>query len=131
MKPGSSLRRFTLLHALRWLPTGLAAPVLVLLPHDRGLELGGIGAAFALYNVVVVALELPTGGWADPGPSASSLSAITSQLALTNLAGATSIPTAWLVAGAIVLVAATTQARTATSAPPALHPISEAADDAT
>lgn len=59
------LRRFTVLHVLRWLPTGFAAPVLVLLPHERGLTLGQIGASFALYNVVVIALELPTGGWAD------------------------------------------------------------------
>lgn len=59
------VRRFTLLHALRWLPTGLAAPVLILLPHQRGLGLGQIGTAFALYNAVVIVLELPTGGWAD------------------------------------------------------------------
>lgn len=65
MEPRSLLRRFTLLQTLRWLPTGLAAPVLVLLPHERGLELGQIGMAFALYNAVVVVLELPTGGWAD------------------------------------------------------------------
>jgi MFS family permease len=57
--------RFTLLHALRWLPTASAAPVLDLLPHQRGLGLAEIGAAFALYNAVVILLELPTGGWAD------------------------------------------------------------------
>lgn len=55
-----------MLHVLRWLPTGFASPVLVLLSHGRGLTLGQIGTAFALYNLVPIELELPTGGWADP-----------------------------------------------------------------
>lgn len=65
MGQASLMRRFTVLHVLRWIPTGFAAPVLVLLPHERGLTLGQIGTAFALYNLVVLGLELPTGGWAD------------------------------------------------------------------
>lgn len=47
------------------------------------------------------------------------IGAITSQLALTNLAGATSIPAAWLVASAFVLVAVAIQSRTARTAPTA------------
>lgn len=33
-------------HFLRWLPVGLALPVLALLPFDRGLSLGQIGVLF-------------------------------------------------------------------------------------
>lgn len=58
-------RRFLVLTALRWLPTGLMIPVLVLLPLDRGVGLADLGLAFAVQGVVVLALELPTGGLAD------------------------------------------------------------------
>ena len=58
-------RRFLLLHGLRWLPTGLLIPVLVLLPLERGLSLAQYGAAAAAQGVVVLALELPTGGLSD------------------------------------------------------------------
>ena len=58
-------RRFLVLTALRWLPVGLMVPVLVLLPLDRGLSLTEIGIAVSLQGVVVMALELPTGGLAD------------------------------------------------------------------
>lgn len=54
-----------MLTALRWLPTGLLIPVLVLLPLDRGVALNELGLAFALQGIVVLALELPTGGLAD------------------------------------------------------------------
>src|SRR4029450_13648720 len=50
---------------LRWLPIGLVAPVLGLLLRARGLELPVIGALFAVYTVVVILLELPTGSFAD------------------------------------------------------------------
>jgi MFS family permease len=58
-------RRFLILRALRWFPTGLVIPVLVLLLLDRGLTVGQIGLVIAAQGVVVLALELPTGGLAD------------------------------------------------------------------
>jgi MFS family permease len=58
-------RRFLVLTALRWLPVGLLIPVLVLLPLDRGLTLSQIGLAASLQGLVVLGLELPTGGLAD------------------------------------------------------------------
>ncbi len=57
--------RFWLLTALRWLPTGLIIPVMALLPLHRGLTIAQMGAAFACQGIVVLALELPTGGFAD------------------------------------------------------------------
>lgn len=103
MHHGALLRRFTLLHGLRWLPTGLAAPVLVLLPHERGLELGAIGAAFALYNAVVIVLELPTGGWADRWGTRPVLvaSATAHTLGLAGLLAATDLAT--LMSAAVAL----------------------------
>ncbi|KAE8762420.1 MFS transporter [Georgenia thermotolerans] len=61
----SARRRFLVLTALRWLPVGLVIPVVVLLPLDRGLTLAEVGLATALQGLVVLALELPTGGLAD------------------------------------------------------------------
>lgn len=58
-------RRFLLLRGLRWLPTGLLIPVLVLLLLQRGLTLGQIGLVTAAQGVVVMLLELPTGALAD------------------------------------------------------------------
>jgi hypothetical protein len=61
-----SLRtRFWLLTALRWLPTGFIVPVAALLPLQRGLTIAEMGAAFAMQGIVVLLLELPTGGMAD------------------------------------------------------------------
>lgn len=57
--------RFWLLAALRWLPTGLIVPVVALLPLDRGLSVAQLGVALAVQGVVVLCLELPTGGLAD------------------------------------------------------------------
>lgn len=59
------LHRFTILTALRWLPTGLLIPVMVLLPLDRGVGLAEIGLAWSMQGFVVLLLELPTGGLAD------------------------------------------------------------------
>jgi MFS family permease len=53
------------LTALRWLPVGLTAPILVLLAQSRGLSLAEIGLLFTVHGVVIIALELPTGGLAD------------------------------------------------------------------
>ena len=57
--------RYAMLGGLRWLPVGLTAPVLVLLMTARGLDLAVVGQLLALYSLVVVLLELPTGGLAD------------------------------------------------------------------
>ena len=58
-------RRFLLLRGLRWLPTGLFMPVIVLVMTDRGFTLTQIGVAAAAQGLVVLCLELPTGGLAD------------------------------------------------------------------
>jgi MFS family permease len=58
-------RRYLALLALRWLPVGLLMPVFVLLPLSRGLTLTQIGFVFATQGLVVLVLELPTGGLAD------------------------------------------------------------------
>jgi MFS family permease len=58
-------RRYFTLVGLRWLPAGLLMPVFVLLPLSRGLSLTEIGVVFALQGLVVLALELPTGGLSD------------------------------------------------------------------
>ncbi|MCZ7534008.1 MAG: MFS transporter [Acidimicrobiia bacterium] len=57
--------RFLILVALRWLPVGLVAPILVLIPRSKGLSLSEIGVMFAIYGLTTAALELPTGGLAD------------------------------------------------------------------
>jgi predicted MFS family arabinose efflux permease len=62
---GSARRRYLVLVALRWLPTGLLIPVTVLLALSRGLSLTEIGLVFSIQGLVVLALELPTGGLAD------------------------------------------------------------------
>jgi predicted MFS family arabinose efflux permease len=58
-------RRFLLLRGLRWLPTGLVMPVMVLLLFDRGFSLAQIGLITAAQGFAVLLLELPTGGLAD------------------------------------------------------------------
>ena len=63
--PGEVRRRFLLLRGLRWLPTGLLIPVLVLLLLERGLTLGQIGLVTGAQGLVVMLLELPTGALAD------------------------------------------------------------------
>src|SRR5215213_4870762 len=61
----SATRRLVGLTALRWLPVGLTTPITVLLAQSRGLSLAEVGLLFTLHGVVVLALELPTGGLAD------------------------------------------------------------------
>jgi hypothetical protein len=61
----SATRRLVGLTALRWLPVGLTTPITVLLAQARGLTLGEIGVLFTVHGVLVVTLELPTGGLAD------------------------------------------------------------------
>ena len=61
----SATRRLVGLTALRWLPVGLTAPVMVLLALSRGLTLAEVGLLFTAHGIVVLLLELPTGGLAD------------------------------------------------------------------
>ena len=61
----SARRRYLILIGLRWLPTGLLIPVTVLLALSRGLSLTEIGLIFSIQGLVVLALELPTGGLSD------------------------------------------------------------------
>lgn len=58
-------RKFWLLTSLRWLPTGLLIPVYALLPLHRGLSIAEFGVVLAVQGIVVLFLELPTGGFAD------------------------------------------------------------------
>ena len=58
-------RNFILLRALRWLPVGLPLPFLILTPVARGLELGAVGAVFAVHSAVLIVLEVPSGALAD------------------------------------------------------------------
>jgi MFS family permease len=58
-------RRYLVLVAMRWFPTGLLIPVVMLLPLERGLALSEIGLAAAAQGLFVLFLELPTGGLAD------------------------------------------------------------------
>lgn len=65
MSPRSYARRYAALSALRWFPVGLIVPVLILLMQARGLDLAQAGRLMAVYGLVVIVLELPTGGLAD------------------------------------------------------------------
>ena len=58
-------RRYLTLYGLRWLPTGLMIPVMILLMQERGLSLPQIGLVSTAQGLLVLALELPTGGLAD------------------------------------------------------------------
>ncbi len=57
--------RLAVLTAMRWFPVGLVVPVLVLLMTARGLTLAQVGQVLAVYSLVTLLLELPTGGLAD------------------------------------------------------------------
>ena len=61
----SARTRYLVLVGLRWLPTGLLIPIMVLLALSRGLSLTEIGIVFSLQGLVVLFLELPTGGLTD------------------------------------------------------------------
>jgi predicted MFS family arabinose efflux permease len=65
LTPAAIRRRYVVLTALRWLPTGITVPVTVLLASARGLSAAEIGLVFAVHSVVAILLELPTGGLAD------------------------------------------------------------------
>ena len=57
--------RFLLLTCLRWLPTGLIVPVYAMLPLERGLSIAELGGVVAVQGIVILCLELPTGGLTD------------------------------------------------------------------
>lgn len=57
--------RYLTLYGLRWLPSGLMIPVMILLMQERGLSLSQIGLVSTAQGLVVLVLELPTGGLAD------------------------------------------------------------------
>lgn len=57
--------RYLLLIGLRWLPVGFMIPIFVLVPLSRGLSLTEIGLVMSVQGLVVLALELPTGGLSD------------------------------------------------------------------
>lgn len=58
-------RTFVALTAMRWLPTGLTVPAIVLIGQARGLSLSQIGVITAIYGTTTLVLELPTGGLSD------------------------------------------------------------------
>ena len=58
-------RVFLLLNATRWFPVGLVIGVLTLLLLQRGMSVAEIGVILSAQGFVVLALELPTGGFAD------------------------------------------------------------------
>jgi predicted MFS family arabinose efflux permease len=58
-------RRYLVLIGLRWLSTGLLIPIYSLLMLSRGLSLIEIGLVSAIQGLVILALELPTGGLSD------------------------------------------------------------------
>lgn len=58
-------RRYLLLLTLRWLAVGLFIPVQALLPLSRGLTLAQLGVVMSIQGLVVLVLELPTGGLTD------------------------------------------------------------------
>ena len=105
LEPRQVRFRYLVVQALRWLPTGLLIPVTTLLMLDRGLGLAEVGTVVAAQGLVVLLLELPTGGLADslgrrPVLIAASALAVVS---VALLAVADSYPAflaVWLVQGA-------------------------------
>lgn len=65
MSVQQATRRYVLLTVLRWLPVGLTLPVSVLLALSRGLTIADVGLVLLAHSLVVVVMELPTGGLAD------------------------------------------------------------------
>lgn len=65
LTPSQVRTRFWVLSALRWAPVGLLIPISALLPLERGLTMAQLGGALAMQGIVVLVLELPTGGLAD------------------------------------------------------------------
>jgi predicted MFS family arabinose efflux permease len=58
-------RTLLVLSATRWFPVGLIIGLVTLLMLERGLSVSQVAAAIATQGIVLLALELPTGGLAD------------------------------------------------------------------
>ena len=58
-------RRYLILIGLRWFQSGLLIPIITLLMVSRGLSLVEIGLVASVQGIVVLLLELPTGGLSD------------------------------------------------------------------
>jgi hypothetical protein len=58
-------RTLLLLTATRWFPVGLIIGLVTLLMLNRGLSVSQVAVAIATQGIVMLALELPTGGLAD------------------------------------------------------------------
>jgi MFS family permease len=58
-------RRYALVTFLIWLATALPIALQILLAQSRGLSLTQIGVVMGAYSLVIVLLEVPTGGLAD------------------------------------------------------------------
>lgn len=58
-------RRYAVVVFLIWFATALPLAVSVLLAQARGLSLSQIGLVMGAYSLIIVLLELPTGGLAD------------------------------------------------------------------
>ena len=58
-------RTLLLLTGTRWLPTGFIIGLVTLLMLERGLTVSQVAIAIAAQGIVLLALELPTGGLAD------------------------------------------------------------------
>lgn len=65
LSPTAARRVFLLLTFTRWFPVGLVVGLIILLPLERGLTVSQALLAFSLQGFVVLALELPTGSFAD------------------------------------------------------------------
>jgi MFS family permease len=105
LTPRQAQRRYVGLTALRWLPVGISAPVTVLLATSRGLSPADIGFTVAVYGLVTLLLELPTGGLADAigHRPVLVLSGVLSAASLLLMVVADSVPLfalAWAVQGA-------------------------------
>jgi predicted MFS family arabinose efflux permease len=62
---GTVRRRFLFLIGLRWFQSGLLIPIIVLLMVSRGMSLVEIGLVGSVQGLIVLFLELPTGGLSD------------------------------------------------------------------
>jgi predicted MFS family arabinose efflux permease len=58
-------RTLLVLSATRWFPVGLVIGLVTLLMLERGLSVSQVAAAIATQGIVLLVLELPTGGLAD------------------------------------------------------------------
>lgn len=102
LSPLSARRRYALVNFLIWLPSGLMLPTMVLLMLERGLGIAEAGLVSGVYSVVIVALELPTGGLSDVlgRRTILAVSALVKAIGLTAMAFADSF--AWFLAAGVL-----------------------------